>query len=121
MRPESTVQQQTANSSPPQKPTSLQEVDQQEIFLDDFEFYEKLGSGSYGQVYKTKYKRTDEIFAIKTLDRDFVMKVGRLLFNSFTSIIEPKDEEHKQRERHPLQLRSSECSQVDIYIESKNS
>ena len=110
-------------------------MDQQEIFLDDFEFYEKLGSGSYGQVYKTKYKRTDEIFAIKTLDRDFVMKVGRLLFNSFTSIIEPKDEEHKQRERHPLQLkinnlanfqskfqfRSSECSQVDIYIESKNS
>lgn len=49
------------------------------------------------------------------------MKVGRLLLNSFTSIIEPKDEEHKQRERHPLQLRSSECSQVDIYIESKNS
>jgi len=43
--------------------------------LDDFEFYEKLGSGSYGQVYRTKYKRTDEIFAIKTLDREFVIKV----------------------------------------------
>jgi len=33
---------------PPAKPKSLAEVDHQDIFLDDFEFYEKLGSGSYG-------------------------------------------------------------------------
>ena len=43
--------------------------------LEDFEFYEKLGSGSYGQVYRTKFKLNDEIYALKKLDKDFITKV----------------------------------------------
>lgn len=43
--------------------------------MEDFDFYEKLGSGSYGQVYRTKFKLNDEIYALKKLDKDFITKV----------------------------------------------
>jgi serine/threonine protein kinase len=43
--------------------------------LEDFEFYEKLGSGSYGQVYRTKFKLNEEIYALKKLDKEFITKV----------------------------------------------
>lgn len=45
------------------------------MLWENFEFYEKLGSGSYGQVYRTKYKLDDKIYAIKSLDKEFIQKV----------------------------------------------
>ena len=58
----------------PQRPL-LSQIDFSEVSLEDFEFYEKLGSGSYGQVYRTKFKLNDEIYALKKLDKDFITKV----------------------------------------------
>jgi serine/threonine protein kinase len=58
--------------------------------LEDFEFYEKLGSGSYGQVYRTKFRLNDEIYALKKLDKEFINKV---LIKNIDSVIELKDEE----------------------------
>ena len=53
----------------------LQQIKQEDIFREDFEFFEKLGSGSYGQVFRTRFKLTDEIFALKQLDKEFIAKV----------------------------------------------
>ena len=58
--------------------------------MEDFEFYEKLGSGSYGQVYRTKFRLNDEIYALKKLDKEFINKV---LIKNIDSVIELKDEE----------------------------
>jgi len=53
----------------------LSQIDFSEVSLEDFEFYEKVGSGSYGQVYRTKFKLNDEIYALKKLDKEFITKV----------------------------------------------
>jgi len=37
---------------------------------DDYEFYEELGSGAYGSVYKAKHKELGEIRAIKTIPKN---------------------------------------------------
>ncbi len=66
--------------------------------LEDFEFYEKLGSGSYGQVYRTKFKLNDEIYALKKLDKDFITKV--IDFYAIIRSIELENEEFAERKRH---------------------
>ena len=67
--------------------------------LEDFEFYEKLGSGSYGQVYRTKFKLNEEIYALKKLDKDFITKVNQ--FSALIRSIELENEELAERKRYP--------------------
>jgi|LauGreDrversion4_2_1035121.scaffolds.fasta_scaffold155313_1 serine/threonine protein kinase len=74
----------------------LSQIDFSEVSLEDFEFYEKLGSGSYGQVYRTKFKLNDEIYALKKLDKDFITKV----FFSSSLKIESKNEKPSKGARY---------------------
>lgn len=67
--------------------------------MEDFEFYEKLGSGSYGQVYRTKFKLNEEIYALKKLDKDFITKVNQ--FSALIRSIELENEELAERKRYP--------------------
>jgi serine/threonine protein kinase len=69
------------------------------VSLEDFEFYEKLGSGSYGQVYRTKFKLNEEIYALKKLDKDFITKVNQ--FSALIRSIELENEELAERKRYP--------------------
>lgn len=46
---------------------------------ENFEFGEKLGSGSYGQVHKTRYKVDDKIYAVKIVNKEFIEKVRNSL------------------------------------------
>jgi serine/threonine protein kinase len=69
------------------------------VSLEDFEFYEKLGSGSYGQVYRTKFKLNEEIYALKKLDKDFITKVNQ--FFALIRSIELENEELAERKRYP--------------------
>ena len=82
----------------------LSQIDFSEVSLEDFEFYEKLGSGSYGQVYRTKFKLNDEIYALKKLDKDFITKV----FFSSSLKIESKNEKPSKGARYSDEYWSSE-------------
>ena len=85
---------------PPQKPL-LSQIDFSEVSLEDFEFYEKLGSGSYGQVYRTKFKLNDEIYALKKLDKDFITKVC-MANTLFMTPLQNQKMKNLQRERDIL-------------------
>ena len=37
---------------------------------DSFEYIKPLGEGSYGKVYLVKKKNSEELFALKELDKD---------------------------------------------------
>ena len=38
-----------------------------ELSTDDFIFYKRLGQGSFGEVFLVKYKRNNELYAMKIL------------------------------------------------------
>lgn len=38
-----------------------------ELHYEDFEFFEKLGSGSFGSVYRARWKSQNKVVAIKKL------------------------------------------------------
>lgn len=42
--------------------------------LEDFEFGPTLGSGSFGQVFKVKFKLNSKSYALKKLDKEFINK-----------------------------------------------
>jgi serine/threonine protein kinase len=96
----------------------LSQIDFSEVSLEDFEFYEKLGSGSYGQVYRTKFKLNEEIYALKKLDKEFITKVSAfcspefLKTKKFFIYLESKDEEFTKRKRHSHEYRSPEHNQA---------
>ena len=43
--------------------------DTERDFLTDYELFVRLRSGSYGTVYTTRHKKTNEEFAVKVIDR----------------------------------------------------
>lgn len=55
----------------------LEQVDLDNVSLEDFEFGPKLGSGSFGQVFKTKFKLNQKSYALKMLDKRFIEKVSK--------------------------------------------
>lgn len=59
-----------------------------------------MGSGSYGQVYRTKFKLTDEIYAMKTLDKEFITKVKQQFYFLIKIRIESENEESDKGERN---------------------
>ena len=61
--------------------TLIEDSSQKEgITFESFEIIGLLGSGSFGKVYKVKLKKTNEIFARKVLNKEFLMKKKILKF-----------------------------------------
>ncbi|CDW79872.1 agc pdk1 protein kinase [Stylonychia lemnae] len=50
------------------------QVDFEKLSLDDFVFGKKLGSGSFGQVFKTKFMINNQSYALKKLEKKFIEK-----------------------------------------------
>ena len=50
-------------------PRSAAEGLEHEARKNDFEFIKELGTGSFGQVYLAKHKKTKAIYAIKSIDK----------------------------------------------------
>ena len=46
------------------------------IDISDFELMKVVGRGSFGKVYMAKKKDTKQIFAVKTLKKDFIVKTN---------------------------------------------
>ncbi|MCQ2818758.1 MAG: serine/threonine-protein kinase [archaeon] len=50
------------------------------INVDSFEILDLLGQGSFGKVYKVKLKETGEIYAMKELDKKYLMESQQLKY-----------------------------------------
>ena len=48
------------------------------LSIDDFFLLKVVGRGSFGKVYMAKKKDNNQIFAIKTLKKDFIAKTNQL-------------------------------------------
>ncbi len=61
------------------------------FFSEDFEILNLLGSGAYAKVYKTRYIKTNKIYAIKMIDKILMEKEEKLsnvyLENEFLNIL----------------------------------
>ena len=44
------------------------------ISIDDFQLMKVIGRGSFGKVYMAKKKDNHQIYAIKTLKKDFIIR-----------------------------------------------
>ena len=42
--------------------------------LEDLEFIKVLGQGAFGKVFQTRNKKTNEIFAVKAIDKNVVIE-----------------------------------------------
>ena len=51
-----------------------------EISIDDFIFYKKLGQGSFGEVYLVKYKRDNQLYAMKILQKQKVVQNNQIRY-----------------------------------------
>ena len=54
----------------------LEMIDFEKVSLEDFDIQEKLGSGSFGHVFKAIFKLNKEVYALKILDKEFIAKVN---------------------------------------------
>jgi serine/threonine protein kinase len=75
----------------------FEKIDFGKVSLNDFEFDNKpLGSGSFGQVLKTKFKLDNKIYAVKVMNKEFLKKVNPFKYNPMS--IEEKGEVAVPRE-----------------------
>ena len=42
--------------------------------MDDFSILKVVGRGAYGKVYKARFKRDGQCYAIKAMKKDFLIK-----------------------------------------------
>lgn len=55
----------------------LEKIDFKRISLKDFEFDSRaLGVGSFGQVFKSKFRPNNQTYAIKVISKDFISTVS---------------------------------------------
>lgn len=47
---------------------------QQSVNKEDFQIMKVVGRGSFGKVYMVKRKQDEQIYAMKTLKKDFVIR-----------------------------------------------
>ena len=48
------------------------------ITKDDFEFEHELGKGAYSVVYLTRFKRTGQKYATKSIDKKFIIRENKM-------------------------------------------
>ena len=54
---------------------SILSGEETEIKKSDFEFQRKLGDGAFGRVWKVKHRTTQEIYALKQVPKEKVIKM----------------------------------------------
>lgn len=62
----------TSNSTPENK--------EDRVKLEDFNIVKVVGRGAYGKVYKAKFKRDGEMYAIKAMKKDYLIQKDSLQY-----------------------------------------
>ncbi|KAK4049341.1 Serine/threonine kinase [Microbotryomycetes sp. JL221] len=98
--------------APPQQQQTQQIRSARRIGLDDFNFLAVLGKGNFGKVMLAEEKRSQQLFAIKVLKKEFIIENDE---------VESTKSEKRvfltaARERHPFLLGLHSCFQTETRI-----
>lgn len=63
-----------------QQETNPKKTSKQKVALEDFEIIGCLGNGSFGEVTLVKKKETDQMYAMKAINKSFLFKVKCYLY-----------------------------------------
>ena len=112
-----------------QQSVTRQQSRKRKVGLDDFNFLAVLGKGNFGKVMLAEEKKTNGLFAIKVLKKEFIIdndEVERyiiffhILLFLFTFSLSTRSEKRvfltAARERHPFLLGLHSCFQTETRI-----
>ncbi|KAH8825090.1 kinase-like domain-containing protein [Flagelloscypha sp. PMI_526] len=93
-------------SLPPQQPPSRQTSKKRKVGLDDFNFLAVLGKGNFGKVMLAEEKKTNGLYAIKVLKKEFIIDNDEV----------ESTRSEKRVERHPFLLGLHSCFQTETRV-----
>ena len=57
--------------------TSEEDVNMKKRNREEFDFVKEIGQGAYGKVFLGKDKLTDKMVAIKSVNKEYILKIGK--------------------------------------------